>query len=96
MAVIDSGLPGGYIANPCDGANIKLITNNQELEPFPYEGPICRGRHPRYHHRLGLAYAVSVRQAATEAEIWSYRALEQCGRPRRVGAGPGAQSDRWL
>jgi subtilisin family serine protease len=77
VVVIDSGLPEGYIANPLMAP--VNIANNQELEPFPYEGPMPGGGTLEYAQGHGAFVCGVVRQAASEAEIWSYRALDNVG-----------------
>ncbi len=77
VAVIDSGLPEGYTANPLMAP--VQIANNQELEPFPYEGPMPGGGMLEYAQGHGAFVCGVVRQNAAEAEVWSYRALDSSG-----------------
>jgi Subtilase family len=77
VAVIDSGLPEGYAANPLMAP--VQIANNQELEPFPYEGPMPGGGMLGYAQGHGAFVCGVVRQNAAEAEVWSYRALDTFG-----------------
>ena len=77
VAVIDSGLPEGYTANPLMAP--VQITNSQELEPFPYEGPMPGGGMLQYAQGHGAFVCGVVRQQAEDAEVWSYRALDSVG-----------------
>jgi subtilisin family serine protease len=74
VAVIDSGLPGGYTANALM-APVNII-GNEELEPFPYEGG---GVTLEYAQGHGAFVCGVVRQNAADADVWSYRALDNVG-----------------
>ena len=77
VAVIDSGLPEGYTANPLMAP--VQVANSQELEPFPYEGPMPGGGMLQYAQGHGAFVCGVVRQQAEDAEVWSYRALDSLG-----------------
>jgi subtilisin family serine protease len=77
VAVIDSGLPEGYTENPLMAP--VQIANNAELEPFPYQGPMPGGRLLEYAQGHGAFVCGVVRQNATGADVWSYRALDHVG-----------------
>jgi hypothetical protein len=77
VAVVDSGLPQEY------GLNSLMapvnIANTQELEPFPYEGPMPGGGTLEYAQGHGAFVCGVVRQNARDADVWSYRALDTVG-----------------
>ncbi len=77
VAVVDSGLPQKYGLNPLM-APVNIV-NTQELEPFPYEGPMPGGGMLEYAQGHGAFVCGVVRQNARDAQVWSYRALDTVG-----------------
>jgi len=77
VAVFDSGLPQGYAANSLMAP--LNIDGNQELEPFPYEGPMPNDEMLQYAQGHGAFVCGVVRQNAEDAQVWSFRVLDNVG-----------------
>jgi hypothetical protein len=73
VAVVDTGMPRGYHANPVLST---VETWASEEEPWDYDGPTPTLVSPQGH---GTFVAGVVRQAAQNAEIKSYRVLDADG-----------------
>jgi subtilisin family serine protease len=73
VAIVDTGVPRGYRVNP---VLAPIETWPSEEEPWDYEGPTPTLVSPQGH---GSFVAGVVRQAAQNAELKSYRALDSDG-----------------